>query len=146
MSQPSEEHGAPPHVSRAQLKRGELVQPERLHYFRVLGAEPLVVLPSPPRRATSIHEWMFRNQQPPLHFFTNQDFLNLWSCVHLFLTSSRNNLRSPFCAKTPGSQNLSGIDFPSAYRKSFTCDSRRNVDLRLQYEVLKVRELHLNML
>ena len=47
-------------------------------------------------------------------------------------------------AKTPGWQILAGFDFASGNRKSFTCRSRHSVDLRLQYEDLKVRELFTN--
>jgi hypothetical protein len=49
-----------------------------------------------------------------------------------------------FRTKTPDSQTWSGIDFPSATRKSFTGDSTRSDDLRPQYVDLKVAELSLN--
>ena len=52
---------------------------------------------------------------------------------------------SSFCAKTPGSQNLAGIDFASVYRKSFICSSRHSVDLRPISVVPKVRESSLNV-
>jgi hypothetical protein len=50
-----------------------------------------------------------------------------------------------FAPEFRGSQVWSGIDFPSVYRKSFTCHSRCSVDLRLHYECLIVRELPLKM-
>jgi len=77
-------------VSDDSLKRRELVQPKLLHNCRILRTETLVVFTRPPRGATSIHEWMFRNHQPPLHFLANQDFPNLRSRVH-FLISPRKN-------------------------------------------------------
>src|SRR5580704_7436928 len=56
-------------------------------------------------------------------------------------TKQRNN---GSCPEIPGSQFWSGIDFPSIYHKSFNSRSRHCVDLRLQYEVLIVREKSLS--
>jgi hypothetical protein len=63
--------------------------------------------------------------------------------ARICLFPPENSCRYPFCAKTPGSQFWSDIDFASGIRKSFTCRSRHSGDLRPLLPGLKVLGLFL---
>jgi len=65
--------------------------------------------------------------------------------VHFYYFLQKIIADAPFRDETSGSQFWSALDFDDGNGKSFTRHSTHGVDLRPQYEVLKVRELPLSI-
>jgi hypothetical protein len=79
-------------------KSRELIEPEFVHDLRITSTEPSVVLPCSPHGTLWVDLRIAGNHPPLLYFLADQDFSNLWPCVH-FLISSRTTLPTPVSYK-----------------------------------------------